>query len=205
MSPITDSVEVVRRAGVDDVSGLREALVRAFADDPVARWLCPREALRGRMHRRLYEIVLGHGLRHEEVWAADGLAGAAIWLPPDHTHHGARETLELLRAYAFARLVPRLPLIAAGALKVELAHPRKPPHWYLFVLGVDPAAQGRGLGSKLMAPVLEQCDTDGVGAYLEASKKSSIAFYARHGFRATGEVKLPRGPTVYPMWREPRG
>ena len=33
------------------------------------------------------------------------------------------------------------------------------------VLGTDPDHQGRGLGSALMAPVLEHCDRDGVGAY----------------------------------------
>jgi len=72
------------------------------------------------------------------------------------------------------------------------------------VLGTDPASQGRGIGSALLAPVLETCDRDGVGAYLESSKERNLAFYARHGFRMTGEVDLPRGPRVWLMWRDPR-
>jgi hypothetical protein len=53
-------------------------------------------------------------------------------------------------------------------------------------------------------PALELCDRDGVPAYLEASKEDNVPFYARHGFRVTREIKLPRGPIMYAMWREPR-
>ena len=55
-----------------------------------------------------------------------------------------------------------------------------------------------------MAPVLERCDTDGVGAYLESSKESNIAFYSRHGFQVTEEIKLLAGPPMWKMWRDPR-
>jgi ribosomal protein S18 acetylase RimI-like enzyme len=102
------------------------------------------------------------------------------------------------------RLAWRLPLVARGLLEVQRNHPADPPHWYLAVLGTDPSAQGRGLGSATLAPVLERCDADGVGAYLESSKERNIDFYARHGFRVTAELRLPRGPSVWPMWREPQ-
>ncbi len=87
---------------------------------------------------------------------------------------------------------------------VEKRHPASPPHYYLAVLGTDPDLQGKGIGSSLLKPVLDMCDRDGVGAYLESSKEQNIAFYARHGFEKTGEVRLPGGPTVWPMWRDPR-
>jgi GNAT superfamily N-acetyltransferase len=65
---------------------------------------------------------------------------------------------------------------------------------------------GEGLGSRLLAPILEICDSDGIPAYLESSKHSNIAFYARHGFRVTSELRMPGGgPLLYPMWREPIG
>ena len=72
------------------------------------------------------------------------------------------------------------------------------------MLGTEPASQGQGLGSAVLGPVLEQCDADGVGAYLESSKERNIDFYARHGFRVTDELRLLRGPRMWGMWRDPR-
>jgi hypothetical protein len=42
----------------------------------------------------------------------------------------------------------------------------------------------------------------GVGAYLESSKQSNVDYYARFGFRVTREVRLPRGPRMWLMWRD---
>jgi ribosomal protein S18 acetylase RimI-like enzyme len=77
------------------------------------------------------------------------------------------------------------------------------PHCYLAILGVDPEAQRRGLGSRLLRPVLARCDRERVPAYLESSKEANIAFYERHGFAVTDEVALPRGPRLWLMWRRP--
>ena len=68
---------------------------------------------------------------------------------------------------------------------------------------LHPVAQGRGLGSSVLAPVLGRCDDEGLGAYLESSKEENLAFYSRHGFEVTEEVQLPGGPPVWLMWRDP--
>jgi hypothetical protein len=54
-----------------------------------------------------------------------------------------------------------------------------------------------------MGPVLERCDREGEPAYLESSKEQNIPFYSRHGFEVTGQLDLPDGPSMWPMWREP--
>jgi ribosomal protein S18 acetylase RimI-like enzyme len=70
-------------------------------------------------------------------------------------------------------------------------------------IGVDPAAQGQGLGAKLMRHALTRCDREGALAYLEASKPQNIPFYERHGFKAVGEIQVGGGPLVTPMLRRP--
>ena len=90
------------------------------------------------------------------------------------------------------------------ALEVERRHPRE-PHLYLAVLGADPPAQGRGVGSAAIAPGLELADAEGLPAYLETAKERNLAFYTRFGFRVTDEFRLPGGgPTVWCMWRDAR-
>src|SRR4029078_5686236 len=90
-----------------------------------------------------------------------------------------------------------------GVEEVERRHPPE-PHLYLAVLGTDPPAQGRGIGTAVLRPGLDLCDREGLPAYLESSKESNVGFYARFGFRVIAEVRMPgEGPTVWLMWRNP--
>jgi ribosomal protein S18 acetylase RimI-like enzyme len=190
----------IRKADRADVSALASALARAFDDDPVMAWLFPDPAGRKRTLPRFFsahltKIVLPHG----EVYTTGDVAGGALWEPPGKWRLGMRGQLRMLPN--FIRLFGRrLGVASRGLNLVEALHPQE-PHWYLAVLGTDPARQGHGIGSALMIPVLEHCDREGMPAYLESSKESNIAFYSRHGFKVTGEIRLPGGPLVWPMWR----
>ena len=193
-----------RRATAADAAALTRSLAQAFQDDPVARWSCPSPTLRPRLLERFYAVRLRQLLTADDVWTDPSCAATALWAPPGAWRTSWREELALARAMVTPRLLWRLPLVSRGLIAVEHAHPPAPPHWYLAMLGTAPAAQGRGLGSAVLAPVLARCDEDGVGAYLESSKERNIAFYARHGFRVTRELRLPRGPRMWAMWRDPR-
>jgi ribosomal protein S18 acetylase RimI-like enzyme len=194
----------MRRATLQDVPALARMLARAFFDDPVAVWSCRPDGMRPALLERFNATRLRQLLTHEEVWTTPELSSAALWAPPEHWKTTPREDLAIARCMRHPRLLARGPLVAAGFLNMERKHPPSPPHWYLGVLGTDPSAQGQGLGSAVLRPVLEQCDSDGVAAYLESSKERNIAFYARHGFRVTAELQMPRGPKMWAMWRDPR-
>jgi GNAT superfamily N-acetyltransferase len=187
------------------VPTLAAMLARAFFDDPVASWAWRPDHLRVRALERFQATRLRQLIVTDEVWTTEDLACAALWAPPGHHHSTLLETAALLPSFLHPRLLARMPLVGLGWEKLERAHPPKPPHFYLAVLGTDPEAQGRGLGSALLRGVLDQCDQDGIGAYLESSKESNIAFYARHGFRVLAPIELLRGPTMWKMWRDPLG
>jgi GNAT superfamily N-acetyltransferase len=141
---------------------------------------------------------------HDQVWmTADG-AAAAVWLPPPGRWQLPRpQQLRLLPALVrFLGL--RTASVLAGLDRMEAQHPHETPHWYLFILGTEPAAQGRGLGSALLAHVLARVDAEGMPAYLESSSERNLAFYGRHGFEITSEVAIPGGLRIWPMWREPQ-
>lgn len=87
-------------------------------------------------------------------------------------------------------------------MEVERRHPRE-PHWYLALLATDPSVQGRGLGTALLAPVLEQCAREGIPVYTETQKKENVSWYARSGFDVAREITLPGTPTVWCLARTP--
>jgi ribosomal protein S18 acetylase RimI-like enzyme len=198
------SLPAVRRATPADVPALARTLARAFLEDPVASWAWRPDSLRLRALERFQAVRLRQLLVHEEVWTNAELSCAALWAPPGHWRSSLRETGALVPCFLRPRLIRRMPLVALGWEHLERGHPRTPEHYYLAVLGTDPSAQGRGLGSSVLQAMLEQCDRDGVAAYLESSKERNVDFYARHGFRVTGGIRLLRGPVMWPMWRDPR-
>jgi ribosomal protein S18 acetylase RimI-like enzyme len=192
----------VRRAGRDDLDGVSGALARAFQDDPVMTWMFPDEAGRVALIKRFFRLRVRGLLEQDEVYTTDDHGGAAVWSVPGRWRMSGLES-----AVFGIRILPmiwrRATLLARGWAKVEEAHPTE-PHYYLAILGTEPDLQGRGVGSALLHPVLDGCDRDEIGAFLESSKEENIAFYSRHGFRVTGELQMPEGPLIWKMWRDPR-
>ncbi len=194
----------LRRVTEADLPALSTVLARAFLDDPVAGWAFPVERLRMKALERFQGTRMRQLLGEQEVWTDSDRRCAALWAPPGRWKMSLGEVAAMVPAFMHPRLIWRMPIAAVGWEKLEQRHPHEPPHWYLAVLGTDPSAQGQGLGSAVMGPVLERCDADGVGAYLESSKESNIAFYSRHGFQVTEEIRLVAGPPMWKMWRDPR-
>jgi ribosomal protein S18 acetylase RimI-like enzyme len=202
--PALPPAPVVRPATPADVPALVGSLARAFLDDPVMCWIQPDERRRAAGLRTFFSIQLRQVfVPHGEVWMAGPHGAAALWAPPGAPPPRWRDALRLapMLPHLGRRVVRALRLLAL----VERHHPYDRPHWYLGVLGTDPPLQRRGLGSAVLAPVLERCDSEGVGAYLESSKEANLAFYRRHGFEVTGELRAPGGgPPLWLMWRDPR-
>ncbi|MFI5042231.1 MAG: GNAT family N-acetyltransferase [Acidimicrobiales bacterium] len=190
-------------AGSADTEPLGDVLQAAFWDDPVFVWMLPDEASRARRAARVFMLLLrAHYMPMRTVWTTPDHAGAALWAPPGHAIIPTAAMIK--RSPALVQALGRHTFrVLRGLDHIDRQHP-KDPHWYLGVLGTAPPHQGKGVGSALMAPVLERCDDDGIPAYLESSKEANIAFYRRHGFEVTGEIRVPGGPVLWPMWREPR-
>jgi N-acetylglutamate synthase-like GNAT family acetyltransferase len=86
---------------------------------------------------------------------------------------------------------------------IDDAHPHDPCAYLQFV-GVRAELQGRGTGSAVMAPMLAECDRDGIAAFLVSTSPRSRTLYERHGFRVVDELGVSDAPPMWAMWREPR-
>jgi GNAT superfamily N-acetyltransferase len=199
------SPEVRPATEAGDHEAAAEALALAFAADPAWAHLLPDDASRAERLLTFFTTEIGNlAPEHREVWIAEGGRGAAVWARPGRWRIPLARTIRPARQMVrvFGR---RLPLAIWTQLRLERHHGGRPRHWYLHYLGVEPRAQGRGLGGALMAPVLAECDRDGLPAHLEASTDRSRMLYERHGFDRTDTFHMPAaGPPLREMWREPR-
>jgi ribosomal protein S18 acetylase RimI-like enzyme len=189
----------LRPATAADIPRLKTVLSEAFFEDPVFNWLIPDERKRRLRLRRYFAIELRHlALAKGRVWTTGDLTGAALTTPPGVWRVPLHGTL--LEGTAFGVHVLRAARLGAA---MEWRHLRE-RHYYVRDIGVHPQAQGKGLGSRLMAPTLERCDREGLPAYLEASSEDSARLYERHGFQIISELVINRSPPLRLMLRPPR-
>ena len=141
-----------------------------------------------------------HGVALGAFW--DGLlVGALVGTPPGGYPLPPPSLARRLRIAA----VQGLRVASRWRRVFETLHAAHPvhPHWYLGILGVDPAWQGRGAGRALLSAFLARADADGVAVYLETDREENVRFYGGAGFRVVGEMRVLGAP----VWRveRPRG
>lgn len=192
------SVEI-RSAGQDEMPQTVACIVAAFITDPIGRfaWPSPHRYLEG-MALATREFA-GASFEHGTADVAADFCGAGLWLPPGV--HPDGEALE--KVFRDTAEPEHLDDLLATFEKMGEWHPEE-SHWYLPLVGVEPNAQGRGLGSALMRHATDRADWEGALAYLESSNPRNIPLYERHGFEVMGRIQIGAGPLVTPMLRRPR-
>jgi len=174
-------------------------IVLAFAADPVVRWFWP-EAHQYLESMPAFTVAFaGGGFKDGSAYTTDAYRGAALWLPPD-VHPDDNAVGDIVEQTVARPIRSDLQTLMD---KMAAFHPDG-PHWYLPMIGVDPAYQNTGLGAALLRHALERCDREGLPAYLESTNPRNISLYLRHGFVAVGEIQSGSSPTMVPMLRLPR-
>jgi ribosomal protein S18 acetylase RimI-like enzyme len=189
----------VRTADRTDRERVFATIVRAFEQDPAARWLYPEREDYLRHFPAFARAFGGRAFEAGMVHEAAGGKGAALWLAPG-THPDETAVVDLI-----ARSAPKAEQAALFSAFEQMGryHPDE-RHWYLPLIGVDPREQGRGYGSALLHRALLRCDAERIPAYLESSNPLNIPLYERHGFEVMGTIQVGRSPPITPMLRRPR-
>jgi ribosomal protein S18 acetylase RimI-like enzyme len=183
-----------------EIPVIAESLTRAFAREPFHQWMVPDAqtwaAKAPRYFRSYINMIRRDGYADT---CADGSA-AALWLSPDKPGGGFLSRLRVpfvlwrLAGQKFQDVWKVIPMI-------ERHRPRD-PHWYLDILGVDPARAGQGVVTALLQHGLARADESGKVVFLDTLSPENVTFYRRHGFEVTAEVVLPSGLTVWCMVRQ---
>jgi GNAT superfamily N-acetyltransferase len=183
-----------------DVDKTISVITLAFAADPICRFWYPDPETYYKYFPPFVRAFAGAAFEAGTAYVAEDCRGAALWFPPG-IHADEDELNAVLEegvppALLIERVIPTLE-------KQNEAHPKE-PHWYLPLIGVDPAHQHMGVGGRLLERSLEAADRDVLPAYLEATSPGSRDLYRRHGFEVVGQIRVPGSPPMWPMWREPR-
>jgi ribosomal protein S18 acetylase RimI-like enzyme len=189
----------VRVADASEGEAVLDTLMLAFSGDPCLRYLLNSPAAFFKGFRPFATGMGGAALAQGTAWLADDGAAAALWLPPDVTS----DRDAMMAVIGELARPEKLPVLGEVGETMAAYHPHE-PHWYLAMIGVDPARQGQGYGSAVLKASVRRCDEDGVIAYLESSNPKNVPLYERYGFEVMGFVQPGDFPGIYPMIRQPR-
>lgn len=191
-----------RVATATDADTVTRVLVDAFREDPMwGSWAFPEQGSRRANRHVVFRAFVAGALRYPATWVAPDTTAVAMWIPPGGTGLTAEQEDQLeadLRAQIGAEETNRI----FGTLDTFAATEPPEPHYYLSLLGTDPASAGHGHGQRLLTHNLAVIDREGAAAYLDCADEL-VPLYMRFGFRVTRSFILPRGPRSNGMWRPP--
>ena len=186
---------------------LASVLARAFEHDPLFTYTFPHAPSRRHLHQQFFRPGLRYAQRYGLIQTTSDLAGCALWLKPAHHEMTAWGLLRsgmffLPLRIGFAPFRRFITFVNFAEAIHKQAIDR--PHWYLFVLGVDPGLQGQGIGSALIQPMLAKADEQQVPCYLETNGENNVRFYSHHGFEIVHNATVVKdGPPLWTMVRSP--
>lgn len=182
-----------------DAEPIVHSLVLAFSADPAVRWMYPHPQQYLTSFPNFIRAFAGKAFQYQTAYYVEGCAGAALWLPPNVSPDDD-ELVALLQRTVSQQVQEE---VFAVFEQMSQYHPHE-PHWYLPLIGIEPAQQRKGYGSALMKNALVQCDREHALAYLESSNPANIPFYEQHGFELLGKIQVANSPAIFPMVRYPQ-
>ena len=206
--------KAIERAGLyivqkKDLDYLAEVSADAYRDYPLHTWFT-----KGKYDpvaaKLLMEITLKTMTEDAVIYAdSEEMNGFAAWLPFGFT---GNKTLPFLMNgglrlffHSGFGLIGRLMTYESYAMNLKKQFTDN-YDWYLFNLSIKKEAQGKGIASKLMRPMLQFCDDERMVAYLETNKESNVGLYKHYGFDLMKEELIPNTPVMhYAMVRHPIG
>jgi ribosomal protein S18 acetylase RimI-like enzyme len=185
-----------------------ETLTEAFYHDPLAEFFWPDGKSRTRGLSAGAKFLLDLSSKTWSSETTEGKCAAVIGA----AEPGGYPPPFFRSIFALCKLTLRLPSLGPlGAMgkwssisrQLGEIHPRR-PHWYIWVLGAHPNHQGKGLGGKLLRPILQNADENSVVVYLECSNPKSLDFYKKYRFQVTKQiVPVSGGPPIWGLERKP--
>ena len=192
-----------------DLDKLAEIAADAYKNYPLHNWLT-----NGKYDAEASKLIMQISLKtmtEDAVIYADSkeLNGFAVWLPFGFT---GNKTLPFLMngglkliLHSGLGIIGRLLAYETYAMKLKKQFTDN-YDWYLYNLSIKKEAQGKGIASKLMRPMLNFCDNERMISYLETNKESNVGMYKHYGFELKRDELIPNTPvTHYAMVRYPQG
>ena len=202
------AVPVVWRLSAEHSAAAGAVLGRAFMDEPILVAGFPDPVLRERYCPLRWAAGIRYACRFGEAWAVGSepgdIGGATFWV-----YEPAPESTPELRAElgfppADDEADACMSRIISIAHIAEAEYGVMPAVWRgLWMIGVEPARQGQGLGSVLIKRMLDDAAAAGEPLALFTDRPINVPFYEKAGMEMVWTGASDDG--VVPLWSFRKG
>ena len=194
---------VIVAAEPDDIDVLSLVIADVFHPLAVSQWLIPDPQTRSNVFPGFFRIFTKHAIDTGTVLTTPAAPPSRCGSRSAWT---ARSRLARYETQLAAATGPWHTRFTELDTAFHQHHPGGLPHHHLAILAVRPDWQGQGIGTALLDAHHASLDAGGTPAYLTASGLDTRGLYLRHGYvlRPDAPIRLPDGPEMWPMWRQPQ-
>ena len=189
----------MKKASYADKDVVVNILSKSFINDPHINWL-----LEASKNKNKLKIIMGYvfeeSLARGTVYLNDDNTAVALW----NTEKKEKVSLQyIVRNLSFLfrnGLTTTRRCLKTDTLTYE-QYPKNAKYCQLYLVGVLPEYQGKGLGSALMNPMIEEMEKESIPMHLETANARNVKIYMKNGFNIIKTLQLGNN-TFYCMSRQ---
>ena len=178
----------MRRAGCEDKDTVVNILSKSFINDPHVNWLLEKSKCKNKL-RIMMEYVFGESFNKGEIFLSDDNTAAVLW------------NFEKKEKVSFEYIIRNLSFLFRVGLKTTIRtlkadkliynlYPKNQKYCQLYLIGVLPEGQGKGLASTLMNPMIENMQKKAIPVHLETANPKNVDIYKKKGFTIFNTTRL---------------
>jgi GNAT superfamily N-acetyltransferase len=201
------NIPSLHRIGAPDIDGAAMVCYQAFKDDPIMRHATAGTATPEEIIKVWTHTCRGLGDIGVIYATSSQLEGVAAWLPSNLKigfGQAIRQISQLFKMGSAFKYASRLAAVNQVVIKCE-KELVKEPHVTLALLAVTPEHQGKGYASRLIKPVLDKLDQEGMACFLDTELETNVRMYEHFGFKLLRETTVPKtNLKLWMMLRRPK-
>ncbi|MRX46962.1 GNAT family N-acetyltransferase [Pedobacter puniceum] len=177
------------KANFQDKQLVIDILSKSFDKNKSVNFIVKQDKKRSQRLKALMSYSFDMCCHYGDVYLSDDRKGCALILYPDTKQTSLKSILLDIKLIINCIGIENIPKAMRRESAIKKVQPSLPVY-YLWFVGVEPSHQDKGIGSALMAELLEDSDNKKLPIYLETSTVKNLPWYKKFGFNTYHELDL---------------
>lgn len=162
-------------------------LASSFDDNRSVNYIIKQDKKRAQRIKRLMEYSFDVCMTFGDVFLSADKKACALILMPNKKKTNLKSMLLDIKLITSCIGISNIKKVVKRESKINKLHPKE-LMYYVWFIGVDPKEQNKGIGSKLLADIINEASKKNRSVYLETSTLKNIPWYQKFGFEIYNEV-----------------